>query len=431
MKRIESRRVGDCYYRADHPSGLTVYLYPKEGFQSTCAILGTKYGSIDNCFQRSDEAKPETVPEGVAHFLEHKLFESREGDAFERFSQTGASANAYTSFQSTAYYFSCTDRLEDSLAILLDFVQTPYFTEETIRKELGIIGQEIQMYEDDPQWRVMFNYLRAMYRSHPVRQDIAGTVESIARITPEHLYRCYETFYNPRNMVLVLAGALDPDRVLEVCDRTMRPVKPVEVRRIFPPEPEQVCRGLCEEKLSVAMPLFQFGYKVPAGDRSPSERDEAAMEVLLEAMASDASPLFQRLLERGLINESSFGYETFEGPGFATILFGGESRDPKAVAKAIQEEADRFAQHGIPEEAFEAARRTLYGGAIAGLNRPTGIANSLLSLVCRGQELFPYLDALAELRAEDCAKKLDLFREDRSVLSIISPLETAERKDDT
>lgn len=209
LQKVTSARVGDHYFKASHPTGLTIYLYPKESGNTTYAIFGAKYGSIDNCFCRSDEKAPETVPEGIAHYLEHKLFESEDGDAFARFAKTGASANAYTSFESTCYLFSCTERFYESLEILLDFVQSPYFTKETVAKEQGIIGQEIKMYDDDPQWRVMFNYLRAMYHAHPIRLDIAGTVESIAKITPEYLYRCYNTFYNLHNMALVLVGKFD------------------------------------------------------------------------------------------------------------------------------------------------------------------------------------------------------------------------------
>ena len=209
IEKVTGERARDSYYKIQHPSGLSIYLYPKESCSTAYAVFGAKYGSIDTCFQRSDETKPETVPEGIAHYLEHKLFESEDGDAFERFAKTGASANAFTSFESTCYLFSCTDQLYESLEILLDFVQSPHFTEESVAKEQGIIGQEIKMYDDDPQWRVMFNYLRAMYHTHPIRQDIAGTVESIAEITPEYLYRCYRTFYNLGNMALCIAGRLD------------------------------------------------------------------------------------------------------------------------------------------------------------------------------------------------------------------------------
>ena len=188
-KRVVSERVGDCYYEIKHPSGLQIYIYPKEENNSTYAVFGTRYGSIDTTFKTSDESRVHHVPAGIAHYLEHKLFESEDGDAFARYAKTGASANAYTSFDVTCYLFSCTENLYESLEILLDFVQSPYFTEQTVQKEQGIIGQEIRMYDDDPQWKVMTNLLRALYHKHPVRVDIAGTVESIAEITPEYLYQ--------------------------------------------------------------------------------------------------------------------------------------------------------------------------------------------------------------------------------------------------
>ena len=328
-KIYQSQRVGDAYTEIKHPSGLTILLYPKEHCSTAYAMFGTRYGSIDNCFQRSDEPAPESVPEGIAHYLEHKLFESEDGDAFARFAKTGANANAFTSFESTCYLFSCTDRLYESLEILLDFVQSPYFTEETVRKEQGIIGQEIKMYDDDPQWRVMFNYLKAMYHSHPIREDIAGTVESIAQITPELLYRCYNTFYNLGNMVLTLAGNFDQEKVLEVCDRMLKPSAPVTVTRVFSQEPDTIVSSKVEERLSVALPLFQFGFKEPDASKPRSEKDVATTEVLLETLASEASPLFRDLLNRGLVNESSFAYEYFEGSGFATVIFSGSPTIPK------------------------------------------------------------------------------------------------------
>ncbi len=422
LEKIESGRVGDVYYKLTHPTGLSIFLYPRDNSSTAYAVFGTKYGSIDNCFQRSDEPAPETVPEGIAHFLEHKLFESEDGDAFERFARTGASANAFTSFESTCYLFSCTDRLYESLGILLDFVQSPYFTEQTVQKEQGIIGQEIKMYDDDPQWRVMFNFLRAMYHTHPIRLDIAGTVESIAKITPEYLYRCYNTFYNLRNMALAVAGNFQVDKILEVCDNTLKPAEPVQVRRVFLPEPEEVVSSRVEEKLSVAFPLFQFGYKEAAGENPRSEKDMAAMEVLLETLASDASPLFEDLLNRGLINESSFSYEYFEGAGYAAVMFSGESKDPQAVAEAIQAEADRFLSEGIPEDAFQRSKRSVYGANVAALNSPSNLANALVNFSFKGRSLFTYLDALAELRPQDVLEKARILRKDRSVLSVIRPL---------
>ena len=421
LQKISGGSVGDFYYTGTHPSGLRVFLYPKEKSSTTYAIFSTKYGSIDSCFQRSDEPAPETVPEGIAHYLEHKLFESEDGDAFQRYAETGASANAYTSFENTSYLFSCTDRLYDSLEILLDFVQSPYFTEETVRKEQGIIGQEIKMYDDDPQWRVMFNYLRAMYHAHPIRQDIAGTVESIAQITPDHLYRCYRTFYNLHNMAFVLAGSFDVDRVCQLLDQMLKPCDPVTVRRVFPDEPASVARPRVEEALSVALPLFQFGYKLP-GTAPRREKDLAAAEVLLEVLASEASPLFRRLLDSGLVNESSFASEFFEGEGYATLMFGGESNDPEAVAAAITEELLRLRQEGIDPAAFERSRRSLYGQNLAALNSTASIANAILSLTFKGRELFSYIHALAGITVADVEQFLAGLPLEQQVLSIVKPL---------
>ncbi len=421
LQKISGGSVGDFYYTGAHPSGLRVFLYPKEKSSTTYAIFSTKYGSIDSCFQRSDEPAPETVPEGIAHYLEHKLFESEDGDAFQRYAETGASANAYTSFENTSYLFSCTDRLYDSLEILLDFVQSPYFTEETVRKEQGIIGQEIKMYDDDPQWRVMFNYLRAMYHAHPIRQDIAGTVESIAQITPDHLYRCYRTFYNLHNMAFVLAGSFDVDRVCQLLDRMLKPCDPVTVRRVFPDESASVARPRVEEALSVALPLFQFGYKLP-GTAPRGEKDLAAAEVLLEVLASEASPLFRRLLDSGLVNESSFASEFFEGEGYATLMFGGESNDPEAVAAAITEELLRLRQEGIDPAAFERSRRSLYGQNLAALNSTASIANAILSLTFKGRELFSYIHALAGITVADVEQFLAGLPLEQQVLSIVKPL---------
>ena len=421
LQKISGGSVGDFYYTGAHPSGLRVFLYPKEKSSTTYAIFSTKYGSIDSCFQRSDEPAPETVPEGIAHYLEHKLFESEDGDAFQRYAETGASANAYTSFENTSYLFSCTDRLYDSLEILLDFVQSPYFTEETVRKEQGIIGQEIKMYDDDPQWRVMFNYLRAMYHAHPIRQDIAGTVESIAQITPDHLYRCYRTFYNLHNMAFVLAGSFDVDRVCQLLDRMLKPCDPVTVRRVFPAEPASVAQPRVEEALSVALPLFQFGYKLP-GTAPRGEKDLAAAEVLLEVLASEASPLFRRLLDSGLVNESSFASEFFEGEGYATLMFGGESNDPEAVAAAITEELLRLRKEGIDPAAFERSRRSLYGQNLAALNSTASIANAILSLTFKGRELFSYIHALAGITVADVEQFLAGLPLEQQVLSIVKPL---------
>ena len=423
IREVKSDRVGDRYYEVKHPSGLRIFVYPKEQNNSTYAVFGTRYVSVDTTFKRSDEADACTVPAGIAHYLEHKLFESEDGDAFARYAKTGANANAYTSFDVTCYLFSCTENVYESLEILLDFVQSPYFTEQTVQKEQGIIGQEIRMYDDDPQWRVMFNLLEALYHKHPVKVDIAGTVESIAQITPELLYRCYHTFYNLNNMVLCVAGNVELNKVLDLCDRMLKPSKPVEIERIFEEEPREVVKTRVEQKLSVVTPLFQLGFKENAVSRRTT-KELAETEILLELMASDASPLFRRLLDAGLINESSFGYEYFEGPGYASVIFSGESKDPDRVAEEIRAETERLRRDGIDPEAFQRAKKALYGRNIAALNSVDNIANSMAVFAFAGRELYSYIDELANAKLDSVQKRLEEALDPAySALSVVYPVD--------
>ncbi len=422
VKEVKSERTGDRFYEVRHSTGLRIYIFPKEKNSSAYAVLGTKYGSIDNCFRRSDETQPQRVPSGIAHYLEHKLFESEDGDAFQRFAKLGTSANAYTSFDMTGYLFSCTKNFYESLEILLDFVQSPYFTEKTVQKEQGIIGQEIRMYDDDPQWRVMLNLLKSLYHTHPVKIDIAGTTESIAKITPELLYRCYRTFYNLNNMVLCVAGNIDPDRVLSVCDKMLKPCESVTVERIFEPEPEAIVQPYVEEKLSVALPIFEIGFKEATAGGRPTVKQLAETDILLKALASPASPLYRGLLDDGLINEASFGNEYFEGPGFASVIFSGESKNPKAVEERLLAEVERFRRHGIDSAAFRRAKNTVYGGSIAALNDVGTIANSMTSLELADRDLFSYIDAVANADADSVLSRLQVqLKAENAALSVIQP----------
>ncbi len=424
IKEIKSERLGDHYYEVKHPSGLKIFIYPKENNNSTYAIFGTKYGSIDNCFKTSDEDQVKEVPAGIAHYLEHKLFESEDGDAFARYAKTGASANAYTSFDKTCYLFSCTDNVYESLEILLDFVQSPYFTEQTVKKEQGIIGQEIRMYDDDPQWRVMFNLLGALYHNHPVKLDIAGTVESIAKITPDLLYKCYNTFYNLNNMVLCVVGNVDYNKVLELCDKMLKLSKPVKIDRIFEKEPDDVVKPRVEQKLSVASPIFELGFKEHADENRKTANQIAQTEILLEVLASESSPLFKRLLDAGLINQSSFSYEYFEGPGYSSIIFSGESKDPDTVAKEINKEVADLRKKGINSAAFERAKKAVYGRMISSFNSVDNIANMMAALTFTGHELFNYVDAIAEADINSVNARLNSqFKEDCSALSVVLPLD--------
>ncbi len=422
MQIIENNRTGDFYYQYKHPTGLNIIIYPKTKFRTTYAMFSTKYGSIDIRFKRSGEDKVTQVPAGIAHFLEHKLFESEDGDAFARYAAIGASANAYTSFESTCYLFSTTQNVYDALGILLDFVQSPYFTEETVNKEMGIIGQEIRMYDDDPGWRVMFNMLEGMYHNHPIKVDIAGTTDSIAQITPDYLYECYNTFYNLNNMSLVIAGNIDHEYALSMCDKMLKVKEPITVERVFEEEPAEIVRPYVEEKLSVAMPLFQFGYKEDASAGLVDEKTLATTEILLEILASESSVLFKKLSDAELVNEASFSYEFFEGEGYASIMFGGESKDPKRVAGEIKKEVARLKSEGIPEDSFEICKKSLYGTNISGLNSSSNIANAITSLSFKNREIFRYIDSYAEITLKDVEDRLaELMHEDKAVLSVIFP----------
>ena len=422
LKKVESRRTGDYYLTCKHPSGLDIFIYPKKDFLTTYAMFSTNYGSIDNCFRRSDESESVRVPDGIAHFLEHKLFENEDCDAFERYAETGASANAFTSFETTSYLFAASDNVIPSLEILLDFVQKPYFTEATVKKELGIIGQEIKMYDDDPNWRVFFNMLEGMYYNHPIKKDIAGSVESIAEITPELLYRCYNTFYNLNNMSLVICGNTDVDEIMNLCDRMLKPSEPVAVEKVFDPEPQTVVKSLCEEKMSVAIPIFQLGYKEDASGGLCDEKTLTETEILIDILASDSSRLFKRLYDEELVNEASFECEFFEGAGYQAVIFSGESRDPERVAAEIKEEIRRLKSEGISREDFDVAKKGLYGANIQGLNSSANIANAVTTLHFKGRDIFRYIDSFADVSLEDVEKRLSgMMDESRSVLSIIYP----------
>lgn len=418
IKEIKSQALCEKYYKIKHDSGLTIYVYPKEGYSSTYAIFGTKYGSVNNTF-KVDNGDVIKVPDGIAHYLEHKLFESEDGDAFSRYAKTGANANAYTSFDKTCYLFSCTDNFEKSLEILLDFVQSPYFTEETVAKEQGIIGQEIKMYDDSPAWRVMFNMLMGMYKTHPVRIDIAGTVESIAQITPEYLYTCYNTYYNLNNMVLCVAGNTTVDTVLSIADKMLKKSDYHEIENIFEEEPDSVVESYVEQIFPVGLPLFNLGFKEKAGKNRVDEKTLAYSEILLFLLASSTSTLYRKLMDENLIN-ASFAYEFFEGEGFLGTIFSGESRDPEKVAEIIKQYIEKLKCDGIDEEDFEIAKRATYGDAIASLNSTDNIANMIADFDFSDRELYTYIDAIANATIDDVSNRLDTMLDiDKTTLSVV------------
>lgn len=415
----ESKELRERLYEIDHSSGLKIFVMPKANYKSTYAVFGTKYGSIDTCFKRSDQKEYTRVPEGIAHFLEHKLFESEELDAFTRYAETGASANAFTSFDKTCYLFQCSDRFADSLKILLDFVTHPYFTKETVEKEQGIIGQEITMYYDVPGWMSTFNLLRCLYKNHPVRIDIAGTVESISKITDKLLYDCYHTFYNLNNMALAVVGNVTLEEVIKVCDEMLTKSEDVTIERVFDEEPRDIVKPFEEYHLAVSMPVFSFGYKEACKTPQRTVQETVEMEILLEILAGETSNLYSALFEKGLIN-STFSKEYFTGNGYEAVIFEGESTDAKAVAQAIKEEVARLRKEGISDQAFESARRSLYGREIMSYNVTDDVANAIIGCYFAGYSIFDPLEVYKNVKKEDVEKLLsEKLDEKYSALSVV------------
>ncbi len=419
VKKVSSPVLGEEYFEIDHKSGLKIYVMPKENYSSAYAIFGTKYGSIDTRFKRSDSDSFTEVPEGIAHFLEHKLFESEELGAFERYAKTGAMANAYTSFDRTCYLFQCSDNFKDSLEILIDFVQNPFFTAETVQKEQGIIAQEIRMYLDSPGWMSMFNLLRCFYHNHPVRIDIAGTVDSIAQITDKLLYSCYNTFYNLHNMALAVVGNVTVDDVLEVCDKLLKPAEPLSIERSFEDEPRDIVCDYMEHNLPISVPVFSFGYKEACEKPLPTFRESIITDILLEIIAGATSPLYSKLVEEGLV-DTSFGGSYFTGNGFESVMFEGESRNPEAVAAAIKEEIASLKKNGIDEERFETARRSLYGTEIMSFNDTDTIANALVACDFNGWSLFDGIEIYRDIKLSEVNERLESMMDERySALSVV------------
>ena len=418
-KEIFESNIGESYVKAVLDCGLEVYVMEKDKYSSSFAIFGTKYGSVDTRFSK-DGGEEINVPEGIAHFLEHKLFESEDGDAFEKYAKTGASANAFTSFDRTCYLFSCSDNFYENLGILLNFVQSPYFTDETVKKEQGIIGQEIRMYEDSPGWRVMFNMLEKMYQNHSVKIEIAGTEKSISEITPKLLFDCYNTFYNPANMFICVVGNVSADKVLKQIESEILFSESSIISRGDFDEPCGVSDNYVSQNLSVSMPMFCFGYKQNIGNRTVDLKSKVCMSLLLELICGDASPLYARLIRESLINDE-FDTEYFNGRGYATLMFEGESDNPERVAEEIKNEIKRIRQNGIDKKLFSAVKCAMYGDAIRRFDNVEGIAMQLVDCAVSGYNLFDEIKLLKTVTFEDVYRQLEYFDEDNTVLSVVFP----------
>lgn len=418
IREIKNELLNDSYFEIDHKSGFKIFVYPKENYSSAYAVFGTKYGSIDTCFRVEGNEEFTTVPEGIAHFLEHKLFESEELDAFARYAKTGASANAYTSFDKTCYLFQCSGNFEKSLEILLDFVSNPYFTEQTVQKEQGIIGQEIKMYQDEPGWESLFALLRAMYHNHPVRIDIAGTVESISHITADLLYECYETFYNPANMALAVVGNVTVEQVLEIADRMLKPKISKKIERKFQIEPETVVEDTIVRNLAVSMPIFAIGYKEKIDTPNRTLKETLESNILLDIIGGKTSGLYEEMLTDGLIN-TTFDIEYFEGFGYSAHIFNGESTEPEKVRERINKEIEKMKKQGVDKATFDRIKKKHYGGFIMNFNDIDSLANALIGGYFNGDGLYDQLEVLESITLEDINNRLNAINIENSSMSII------------
>ncbi|MCI8404149.1 MAG: insulinase family protein [Clostridia bacterium] len=427
LKFVKSDITGEELYYGKHSSGLGVYIIPKKDYSKAYAIFGTRYGSVDSKFVVPGESGLTEVPDGIAHYLEHKMFDQPDGsNVFDKFAKYGGNANAFTSFNMTAYLFSATQDIEKNIETLMDYVQSPYFTEESVRKEQGIIGQEIRMYDDNGGWRVFFNFLECLYQEHPVKKDIAGTVESISRITPEYLYKCYNTFYNLSNMSIVVAGNVDPVKIAKVIESGVKKNEPFdeEIKKVYPNEPDEIAKAYTEQKLSVAMPMFMLGFKDTDTGYSGKRllKKSIEMNIILKMLFGKSSRLYKDLYEKGLIN-NSFSFEYTMQPDYAFTAIDGESSDPKAVYDAVINEVDRIRNEGLSKDDFERIKKVIWGDYIRSHNNIEDYAGTFMRMLFMDIDYFNFIDAYKSVTFEDVQARFDNhFVKERGALSVVNPV---------
>ncbi len=406
MNKTEYEQINETLYHEVLPNGLTVYLLPKNDYHKTYGLFSTNYGSIDNEFIPYGEKEKVKVPDGIAHFLEHKLFEKEDGDVFQLFGQQGASANAFTSFTKTSYLFSTTDQVEKNLTTLIDFVQAPYFTEETVNKEKGIIGQEIQMYEDDPNWRMFFGILNNLYPTHPLHIDIAGTVESIDKITAQDLYTCYRTFYQPSNMVLFVVGKMEPEKLMKLIRENQEeknfPPKQ-EIVRYFPENTKEIIK---QSALEAAITLNKFVLGIKGLDTLPQEgtellRYKTAINLLFQMILGNTSRNYLAMYNQGIIDDS-FGFEFSLDREFHFADFSGDTDEPEKAAEKIKEIILGFADDPeVSEMNLDLLKKKMLGQYFQSLNSIEYIANQFTQSLFGDRTLFDLPEIIDSIQMKD------------------------------
>ena len=405
IKEFSCPPLKEKYYLYRHPSGLDIYIFPKK-MTSAYAFFGTRFGSVDNTFKTDKNADFVTVPDGIAHFLEHKLFSNEDGsDSFERFSEYGADANAYTSFNRTTYYFGCTENFDVSLEELITFVTHPYFTEETVAKEIGIIEEEIKMYEDNPSDRCYYGMLDGLYEKHSVKRNICGSPDSIRKITPQLLYDCYRVFYSLSNMVLAVCGDIEPERIIKIADAVLpSEADRTEIIRSNEnlSEKKEAARPYTEQKMNVARPLFYIGIKdtdIPDTPEGIIKKD-VLMMILNDMLFSECTDFYNELLDSEIIYPSlRYGYSVCES--FAYNSLSGTADDPKLVLRKLLSYIDTLKEKGLDKEAFIRAKRVMYAEFVKLFDSTEGIANQLFSYACDGSDIFMNHELISSVTFEE------------------------------
>ena len=424
MNRTEYNGVGETLYTGTLRNGLPIFVVPKPGFRRSFAVFATNYGGADRRFTLHGE--PVDTPAGVAHYLEHKMFDTPDGDALMTLNANGASPNAFTSEAMTAYHFECTEHFEENLKTLLSFVSVPYFTQKSVDKERGIISQEIRMYEDNPDFAVYENLMRCLFRHSPLRDTVAGTVESIQAITPEILYNCHKVFYHPSNMALCVVGDVNPEAVERIARELLTPETAEKPGRDYGPEEDLMpVEPLRERRMDVAAPIFMLGAKLGKAATGPEAlRERIVSGLALRCLCGESSPFYIRHYSEGLLN-ATFGSDVDFAAGQGMLAFDGETpKEPRLVRDALFEEIARIGRDGFDEKLFERQKKANLGSRIRALGNFRGLAVSMVEGCFAGfqpLDAFPVLDSVTA--ADAAAWVRDRLVPERFALSIIYPKE--------
>ena len=421
MKVLEYPRLGEKLTRQTLPSRLEVVVAHKPLYAKKYAFFATRYGGMDLRFQQGGTWLD--TPAGIAHYLEHKMFDTEEGSASQAFARNGASDNAFTSCDMTAYYVECTEKFYENLRILLSFVSVPYFTQESVDQEQGIIAQEIRMTDDDPDWQVYANLMKCLYRDNPARIPVAGTVESIRQITPQTLYDCHKAFYTPSNMILVCVGDVDPERVAAEAEAILPHESGPVIPRDYGQE-EELTPAVRESRMAmeVSMPMFLAGYKCPSADSGEAKlRQSIIGDLACDVLFGDSSPLYTRLYEAGVIN-SSLGGNFDMLPGAAYLYVGGDAKEPRRVFDEIARQAEKLGREGIDGDFYQQIRRASYGSMIRSLNSFENIAVSMAEGHFHGFDYYRFPEVFESVSKEDVEAFLrENITPERAALSLITP----------